>query len=198
MVTVGVCVCVGVCSSGTMPFNKEELNTILKFGAEELFKEGDDEDEVQVWYSPAPVIHLQRLLFEWPSQHGAAWVPLLHLFNGLFSRTTWISRCQKGKTSLDFSEARDDGFLGCSGISWTICKQSAHLSKQITTPTVQHPSLKFYRLNALPDAQPTVSKHWRHWVQTLVEENFWKWLWLPWMHVVEFSSSCGRGISWIN
>ena len=31
-----------------MPFNKEELNTILKFGAEELFKEGDDEDEVQV------------------------------------------------------------------------------------------------------------------------------------------------------
>jgi len=37
-----------VCSNSTMPFNKEELNTILKFGAEELFKEGDDEDEVQV------------------------------------------------------------------------------------------------------------------------------------------------------
>ena len=142
--------------------------------------------------------HLQRLLFEWPSQHGAAWVPLLHPVNGLFSRTTWISQCQQGKTSLDFNEARDDGILGCSDISWTICKQSAHLSRQITTPTVQHPSLKFYRLNALPDAQPTVSKHWRHWVQTLVEENFWKWLWLPWMHVVEFSSSCGRGISWIN
>jgi len=31
-----------------MPFNKEELNTILKFGAEELFKEVDDDDEVQV------------------------------------------------------------------------------------------------------------------------------------------------------
>jgi len=26
---------------------------------------------------------------------------LLHPFNGLFSRTTWISRYQKGKTSLD-------------------------------------------------------------------------------------------------
>jgi len=39
-----------------MPFNKEELNTILKFGAEELFKEGDDEDEVQVKNSPGHVI----------------------------------------------------------------------------------------------------------------------------------------------
>jgi len=45
---------------------------------------------------------------------------LLHPFNGLFSRTTWVSRYQKGKTSLDLNEARDDGVLGCSGISWTI------------------------------------------------------------------------------
>ena len=29
----------------------------------------------------------------------------------------------------------DDGVLGCSGISWTICKQSAPRSRQITTPT---------------------------------------------------------------
>jgi len=28
-------------------------------------------------------------------------------FNGLFSRTTWVSRYQKGKTKLDFTEARD-------------------------------------------------------------------------------------------
>ena len=48
----------------------------------------------------------------------------LHPFNGLFSRITWVSRYQKGKTSLDLHEARDDGVLGCSGISWTICKQS--------------------------------------------------------------------------
>ena len=33
---------------------------------------------------------------------------LLRLFNGLFSRTTWVSRYEKGKTSLDFSEARDN------------------------------------------------------------------------------------------
>ena len=32
---------------------------------------------------------------------------LLQPFNGLFSRTTWVSRYQKGKTNLDFTEARD-------------------------------------------------------------------------------------------
>ena len=33
------------------------------------------------------------------------------------------------------NEARDDGVLGCNGISWTICKQSAPHSRQITTTT---------------------------------------------------------------
>jgi len=37
---------------------------------------------------------------------------LLHPFNGLFSRTIWVSRYQKGKTRLDLNEARDDGVLG--------------------------------------------------------------------------------------
>ena len=37
-------VCIHFISSNT-PFNKEELNAILKFGAEELFKEGNDDDE---------------------------------------------------------------------------------------------------------------------------------------------------------
>ena len=45
---------------------------------------------------------------------------LLHPFNGLFSRTTWVSCYQKGKSSLDLKEARDDGILGCSGVSWSI------------------------------------------------------------------------------
>jgi len=31
----------------------------------------------------------------------------LQPFNGLFSRTTWVSRYQKGKTNLDFTGARD-------------------------------------------------------------------------------------------
>ena len=46
-----------------------------------------------------------------------------------------------------------------SGISWAICK-SASRSRQITTP-VPHHSV-FYRPDALPAAQPTVPKHWRH------------------------------------
>ena len=37
---------------------------------------------------------------------------LLQPFSSLFSRTTWVGRYQKGKTSLDLNEARDDGVLG--------------------------------------------------------------------------------------
>ena len=58
--------------------------------------------------------------------------------NGLFSRTTWVSRYQKGKTSLDLNEARDVGVFGCTGISCTIWKQYAHRFRQITTPTPHH------------------------------------------------------------
>ena len=65
-------------------------------------------------------------------------LPLLHPFNGLFSRTTWVSRYQKGKTSLDLNEARNDGVLGWQ---WhqldnmqTVCT-SLSRSRQITTAT---------------------------------------------------------------
>ena len=54
-----------------------------------------------------------------------------HPFNGHFSRTTWVSRYQKGKTNLDFTEAKD------SGISWAICKSASH-SIQITIPAPHH------------------------------------------------------------
>ena len=46
-----------------------------------------------------------------------------------------------------------------SGISWDICK-SAPCSRPMTMP-VPHHSV-FYRPDALPAAQPTASKHWRH------------------------------------
>jgi len=78
---------------------------------------------------------------------------LLQPFNGLFSRTTWESRYQKGKTNLDFIGARA---VSGSGISWAICK-SAPRYRQITTP-VPHHSV-FYRPDALPATQPTASKH---------------------------------------
>ena len=45
-----------------------------------------------------------------------------------------------------------------SGISWAICKSTPH-SRQITIPAPHHSV--FYRPDALPAAQPTVSKHWR-------------------------------------
>ena len=45
-----------------------------------------------------------------------------------------------------------------SGIIWAICK-SAPSSRQITTPAPHHSV--FYRLDALPAAQPTASKHRR-------------------------------------
>ena len=62
-----------------------------------------------------------------------------HPFNSLFCRTTWVSRYQKGTTSLDLNEERDNGEGSC--ISWTICKQSIH--QQL---------ISFYRPDALPDA----------------------------------------------
>jgi len=80
----------------------------------------------------------------------------LHPSDGLFSRTVWVTRYQKGKTSLDLNEARDDGVL-----AWhmqTICA-SLQADNHNTS------SLNFYRLDAVANAQPTVSKHWRQcWV----------------------------------
>ena len=49
--------------------------------------------------------------------------------------------------------------VGGSGISWAICKSAPH-SRQITMPAPHHSV--FYRPDALPAAEPTVSKHWRH------------------------------------
>ena len=57
-----------------------------------------------------------------------------HTFNDRLSGTTQVSRYQKGKTNLDFTEARD------SGISWAICK-SASYSRQIITMPVPHHSV---------------------------------------------------------
>ena len=80
---------------------------------------------------------------------------LLHSFNGLFSTTTWVTWYRKGKTSLDLNEARDGGVWGCSGISWTICKQSAPRSRQITTPTPRHPAGRMgRRIKRYPNPSP--------------------------------------------
>ena len=61
------------------------------------------------------------------------------------------------------------GFGDGSGISWTMCKQSASCFRQITT-TTSHSSI-FYRPDALPDAQPTVSKYWRQDIKAYLTQS---------------------------
>jgi len=64
------------------------------------------------------LLHEQKILKQQEQQE--------HPFIGLFCRTTRVSWYRKGKTSQDLNDTRDDGgVLGCSGISWIVCKQSA-------------------------------------------------------------------------
>jgi len=68
--------------------------------------------------------------------------------------TTWVSRRQKGRTILDFNEAKDDGWqwhqLEHMKIIFTLLQTNNHTS---TSP------LSFYRPDTLTAAQSTVSKH---------------------------------------
>ena len=72
------------------------------------------------------------------------------------SWTTQVRRYQKGKTNLDLTEARDSEW------QW---HQLGYMQVCISLQTDNHastPPLSFYRPDALPAAQPTASKHWRH------------------------------------
>ena len=75
---------------------------------------------------------------------------LLHPFNGLFSRTTWVSRDQKDKTSL---RQEIMGFRDGSVISWTMCKQSAPRCRQTTTPRPRHTTFTGQMLCITPNRQ---------------------------------------------
>jgi len=79
---------------------------------------------------------------------------LLHPFNGLFSRTIWVSRHQKGKLFWILLEQEMMGWqwhqLDHIQIICTSLQTDNHAS---TSP------LSFYRPDALPAAQPTASKH---------------------------------------
>jgi len=65
-----------------------------------------------------------------------------------------VIRYQKGKTNLDFTEAGDSEW------QWHLL---GHMQDCISLQTDNHastPPLKlFYKLDALPAAQPTASKH---------------------------------------
>ena len=77
-----------------------------------------------------------------------------HPFNGSFSGTTQVSRYQKGKTNLDFTEARDS--------EWQR-HQLGHMQASTLLQTDNHtstPPLSFLQAGC-PTCRPTVSKHWR-------------------------------------
>jgi len=99
-------------------------------------------------------IHLLHLLYV---SVFFSYLHLLRPFNDLFSRTAWVSQYQKGETSLDLNEARDDGVLGWQWHQLD-CMQTTCTSL-LTDKHMNTSSLSFYRPDALPDAQPTVSKH---------------------------------------
>jgi len=62
-----------------------------------------------------------------------------------------VSRYQKGKTNLDSTEARDSEWQWHHHMqACTMLQKDNHAST---------PPLSFYRPDALPAAQPTVSKH---------------------------------------
>jgi len=64
-----------------------------------------------------------------------------------------VSRYQKGKTSLDFTEARDSEW------QW---HQLGHMQVCTSLQTDNDANISpfsFYRPDALPAAQPTASKH---------------------------------------
>jgi len=76
-----------------------------------------------------------------------------HPFNDPLSRTTRVSRYQKGKTNLYFTGARDS--------EWQR-HQLGHMQVCTSLQTDNHAStslLSFYRPDALPDTQPTASRH---------------------------------------
>jgi len=92
------------------------------------------------------------LVVEWQEGNNTHTDP----FNGPLSGTTQVSQHQKGKTNLDFTEARDNEW------QWY---QLGHMQVCTSLQTDNHAStslLNFFTGRfALPTAQPTVSKHWR-------------------------------------
>jgi len=92
--------------------------------------------------------------YNWHSAGSLGWQFFIlkhtHPFNGPFSGITQVSRYQKGKTNLDFTEARDSEWQWHQLGHMQVCPCSI----QIIMPASHHSS--FYRPDALPAAQPTI------------------------------------------
>ena len=71
-----------------------------------------------------------------------------HPFNGPLSRTTRVSRYQKGKTNLDFTEARDSGWHRLGHMQVCIALQTDNYAST--------PPLKYFT-GRMPSFRPTNS-----------------------------------------
>jgi len=72
-----------------------------------------------------------------------------HPFNGPLSGTTWVSRYQKGKTNLDFTEARQKVAMASAG-PYAVCTSSQ------TDNHASNPLLGFLQAGC-PSCHPTNS-----------------------------------------
>jgi len=77
-------------------------------------------------------------------------------FNGPLSRTTQVSRYQKGKTNVDFTEARDSEW------QWHQLSHMQVCTSLQTDNNASTPPLSFYRPDALPDQSVNVKFVGRH------------------------------------
>ena len=79
-----------------------------------------------------------------------------HPFHGLLSTTTSVNQQQKGKSNLHFTEARNGEWQWHQLGRMQVCTL-LQTENYASTP----PMSIFYKPEALPATQPTVTKHWR-------------------------------------
>ena len=103
------------------------------------------------WYRLAQVVLETRPLNECSSSSSSSTHTHTHTFNGSLSGTTQVSRYQKGKTNLDFTEARDSGWQWHQLGYMQVCTRS----RQTTTPAAHH-SYVFLQAGC-PSCRPTNS-----------------------------------------
>ena len=109
-------------------------------------------------------------------------------FNGPLSRTTRVIRYEKGKTNLDFTKARDSEWQWHQLGHVQVCT-----SLQTDNYATPHHSV-FYRPDALPAAQPTASKHWRH---SCILTNIHQPLQFQLEYLAGFVCVCLHALTWI-
>ena len=118
-----------------------------------------------------------RLTWTYHFQANCWWTHTLkHPLNSPLSGTTRVSQYQKGKTNLNFTEARNSVWQCHHQRHMQVCItfQSPDRKSLVNIPIpdrkpCKHPITQFfYRPDALPAAQPTASKHWRQKIAKLL------------------------------